>query len=680
MKIEAVSPYKSLSAFGPIDLPALTILTGPNGSGKSQLLAGLYYQAIGCDLIAPLSQASSPQKADSNLNAAGDHRITLIRNSVPDEDQFNSEVQSKLSRQLGGPPPLVKTLPFYINGFDERREGRLSRNRKRLESVLNASLQSLVGVNEDPWRLGPNTLADRGSVAKTSARRREIIRIFEDAASELTVKVFGPGDVDTLFADAILETASEFGVGILDVTQEMFEIQMNRLSAHMFQPNVQELFNVYRDLVFSNDMNEVKARRDPTQKFLNTEQFTKKYGPPPWAIISDLLMAMALPFEVMPPSTDLAQPVRFQLRHTERRKELGFDALSSGEKVLLRFAVSFIRPNLRMAGYQRPLLLLLDEMDASLHPEMVQRWLSAIEREIVGKLGIKVILTTHSPTTVALAPEHSIFVMANGIPTQVTKQEAINKLTFGVPTLSIDYSGQRQVFCENGSDAAAYQAIYSVIKAKIPHKKELNFIGTGIVKKENKLTESRGEAINTGAAVVKTIVSNLTERGAISVYGIIDWDMKAVTKGRVFVIGEGSHRAIENILLDPLLIGALLHHYKITLPDFNCEQGDLKRLNADELQKIADRVQSKLILPDDDRELIAISYLGGKTINIRKRFATIDAKELEKRVGDWFETLGCKKPDRGSLVKTVSTKVIRMNPDLCPLIISKLFEQISCAE
>ncbi|MEO5867512.1 MAG: ParB N-terminal domain-containing protein [Sphingomonas sp.] len=119
--------------------------------------------------------------------------------------------------------------------------------------------------------------------------------------------------------------------------------------------------------------------------------------------------------------------------------------LSSGERVLLQFAISSYQHDDGMTNINRPKLLLLDELDAPLHPEMVHRWLRAISEGLVAGQGIHCILTTHSPTTVALAPEDALYEMREGQSglTKVSKQDALNKLTFGVPTLSIDYSGRR---------------------------------------------------------------------------------------------------------------------------------------------------------------------------------------------------------------------------------------------
>lgn len=82
-------------------------------------------------------------------------------------------------------------------------------------------------------------------------------------------------------------------------------------------------------------------------------------------------------------------------------------------------------------------LLLLDEVDASLHPAMMQNMLDVIER-IFRQQGVKVILITHSPTTIALAPENSIYVMNRSGSNRIekkSKQEALSVLTQGFATI-----------------------------------------------------------------------------------------------------------------------------------------------------------------------------------------------------------------------------------------------------
>lgn len=84
-----------------------------------------------------------------------------------------------------------------------------------------------------------------------------------------------------------------------------------------------------------------------------------------------------------------------------------------------------------------PDVLLLDELDASLHPSMMKNMLAVI-KEVFLRRGVKVILVTHSPTTIALCPEESIYVMNRSGLNRIEKKsrgEALSILTEGFATL-----------------------------------------------------------------------------------------------------------------------------------------------------------------------------------------------------------------------------------------------------
>ncbi|MBM9539067.1 ATP-binding protein, partial [Desulfobulbus alkaliphilus] len=92
-------------------------------------------------------------------------------------------------------------------------------------------------------------------------------------------------------------------------------------------------------------------------------------------------------------------------------------------------------------------MMLFDEIDAPLHPSMSRNVIHTITNTLVDGFGIKVIATTHSPSTVALAPEGSVHVMNPGRPGvhASSKAEALNILTVGVPTIAMSFDGRRQV-------------------------------------------------------------------------------------------------------------------------------------------------------------------------------------------------------------------------------------------
>jgi hypothetical protein len=346
--------------------------------------------------------------------------------------------------------------------------------------------------------------------------------------------------------------------------------------------------------------------------------------------------------------------------------------LSSGEKVLLQFAISSYQYDETVVNVKRPEVLLLDEMDAPLHPEMVHRWLDVIANGLVAHQGMHCIVTTHSPTTVALAPEAALFEMNDGYSglRKTSKQAALNKLTFGVPTLSIDYSGRRQVFTESDTDASIYERIYSLIKSKIHCSRELNFISTGMRNKD-------GGEINSGCTVVSNLVSKLYDAGNMNVFGIVDWDGDAVSDDRVRVVGEGIYDGIESILLDPLLICLLLLKGRRPPEGLN----DIERfagadtLGAAELQRLADAIQAKVSAPGNGL-LVDVSYLNGKSIRVSRDYLTMDDHALEDALRANFPYLR-KWSNRGALVMAVIEEVLTEHRGFCPTPMKITFEGIA---
>ena len=77
------------------------------------------------------------------------------------------------------------------------------------------------------------------------------------------------------------------------------------------------------------------------------------------------------------------------------------DSLSSGEMVLMTLCLVSFNQYL---GRRRPKLLLLDELDALLHPSMVAALVRTLKTLFVTR-GTKVLMTSHSPMTVAALDE-----------------------------------------------------------------------------------------------------------------------------------------------------------------------------------------------------------------------------------------------------------------------------------
>ena len=106
-----------------------------------------------------------------------------------------------------------------------------------------------------------------------------------------------------------------------------------------------------------------------------------------------------------------------------------YHSLSSGEQAIVQFVIWSYGQDFRG---NRLNTMVLDEPDAHLHPSMCKMMVEIFSemsaKKEMGGGGIRIIITTHSPSTVAFTPEGALFVM---------QREADNKRSVR-PTTSVD--------------------------------------------------------------------------------------------------------------------------------------------------------------------------------------------------------------------------------------------------
>ncbi|WP_231730444.1 ATP-dependent nuclease [Sphingopyxis sp. H107] len=209
--------------------------------------------------------------------------------------------------------------------------------------------------------------------------------------------------------------------------------------------------------------------------------FRKKFQPP-WVPINKLLDEMgkmsasreAFRFEITTPDEEHIKIQSIQgysfvanLRNKISGDICNFDNLSSGEKVLLALVISIYYSN---ESFMLPKVLLLGEVDASLHPSMIRVLLDAIGRAFVSK-GTKVIMATHSPTTVALAPEGALHSVQAGNRqkkiVKISKNEGLSILTEGFATFdegleALSFSGDRVIIFTEGSNRKILNRYFNI--------------------------------------------------------------------------------------------------------------------------------------------------------------------------------------------------------------------------
>lgn len=362
-----------------------------------------------------------------------------------------------------------------------------------------------------------------------------------------------------------------------EVTKEEFsshfpEILIERES--QISQKISEIFYNYR-------LSEIEL----LAKQKSNEEITSEIGVKPWFVLRDIIKEAKLPFEINDPSENgFRDGFQLKLSHNFTNENVDFNDLSSGEKVLL--SLVFYLYNSQEKNIF-PKILLLDEPDAHLHPSMSQQFLNVIKNVLVDKFGVQVIMTTHSPSTVILAPIESIFEMSRTEPRikkSTSKNNSVSLLTSGLIYVG---EGTKYFLVEDNDDVTFYSFIYNQlttekhINADIP----LVFIPASTKDKSG------------GKDAVQNWVKKLQNSGLENiVQGLIDADYGNEISNGIYKINRYS---IENYLIDPIIVyGALLDKEKNEKIDgIQLELGEeykLKLMSNIELQKIADSIISSV--------------------------------------------------------------------------------------
>ncbi|SDW02358.1 AAA family ATPase [Flavobacterium degerlachei] len=374
--------------------------------------------------------------------------------------------------------------------------------------------------------------------------------------------------------------------------------------------NLKELESQEKQYQISKKTNEYKELlniRDSNESFYTQKQFIEIYGESPVSILNQVLEEYDCNGYEFRQSelnyvfgTDINQQnIHISLFNKAGNYTTNLESLSSGEKTLLALAFSIytLRKNKIIAK-----VFLMDELDSALHPLMSKRLIDVLYYYFYQKLGIHIIISTHSPSTVAFAPEESLLIMRKEEPRLIktNKDKALKELTLGVPSFSINYENRRQIFVESPYDVEYYESLYNIFKDYLNSEISLNFIACGDVQKD------KNRQPKNGCKIVIEITTILRNSGNNLIFGIIDWDWeKAIPKNNyVKVLGYNYRHSIENFILDPLLIGLFLIREKILKTEYfglnkNLSLSDLLNLNGEQCQKIINKVESDFVQKTD---------------------------------------------------------------------------------
>ncbi|MGA3678876.1 AAA family ATPase [Pseudomonas graminis] len=330
-------------------------------------------------------------------------------------------------------------------------------------------------------------------------------------------------------------------------------------------------FNQWRNEKFGSDL-----------AYVPLENIGDVFGEPPWDLMNKVLdesIGGKFRFQI-PDMESFAYDYHAVLEEVRTGRPVIAADLSAGEQTLMWMVlIIFNMLYSKHSGQLFPKLILLDEPDVFLHPKMAKNLYSLLEA-IVDAFETMVVITTHSPTTVALAPdEASIVIMNEGVLSLADKDYAIAKLLDGLNHISVSPENRRQVFVESTYDCSIYTAVYSKLKAVLDLDSgvSLSFVSSGPAYPKQALEDKARQYFNPNdlemqdflsamrgdgdCSQVIGMVERLIGEGSKTVRGVIDWDKKKNNgNAHVAVFAKDYAYTMENVALDPIAVMLFIHN------------------------------------------------------------------------------------------------------------------------
>lgn len=628
--LRLVTPYLSITKLDEVILPSLCVITGVNGAGKTHLLRSIESGSV--EYVGVPHTSARFLDWTSLVPAAAGNANLLVQQQLLD-----------------------------------KMAARTSELRKNHEHELTQKLRTL-GINDDITDVWDLVRREPNDLPITSGDRAAVSQLLREHASTVSATLTRKGDGSHYFA-AVAAALGGWAPILVDESSLKKHPPPAGVS-DIFQQSFADVFLAYHKIDFENRMTRFEHNENtslPTG--LSDEEFIAKHGRAPWLFVNEAMDVAGLDFVIdSPPRTRVAAySPRLSKRSTGQVVE--FASLSSGEKILMSFAFCLYHLTDRRSLARPPQLLLLDEVDAPLHPSMSRRLLAIIEKSVVQDARVRVVLATHSPATVAVAPPKSVFLMEPGARLhQIPRERAISVLTADIPTLSIDISGRRQVFVESGYDVERYEALYKAMAPKMNSERSLQFIPAG--------ASSGRPGDGEGCTRVIAVTNALVAAGNTSVFGLVDWDAKNKQAERLIVLAESRRYAIENHILDPLPLLLLLLQrgddaQKVLGLSQDLRYGELPVRATETLQPMLNEVQKK-VLGAAIGETVPCEYLGGMSYAISRAYLEMQGHKLEEQAKDAFSSLRqFHQPNK--LAMTIIKYIMRDKPDVIPIELHQAF-------
>jgi predicted ATPase len=405
MLLKFIKEHKSIVQFNQIELENFTIITGFNGSGKSHLLESIKNESCVIDNI------------PSNEIVLFDFKTFYLEN----EKAFNNQ-------QLNTEKQNAWTI------YNQPNNGNIKAHLKNYKTELgDINYNKILEIASGKPFL---------SIPKKEFTDQNLYNLYSNYKNKFYNFFNNPNIKKNQESLGLKSLALNLTKTIEDLSEdEFFDFYTPVVLKNDFLPSqIGKLFidYWYKYQIFEyRKIKELKRYEEDNFR----ESFEKIYGPRPWVLIEEILKSFnSFQYTINNPEKIVIEPDRVRnftltLKHNVSNISIPFDSLSSGEKILFSLVLSIYKS---LGDKLFPSALLLDEVDASLHPSQIQNLLNVINEVFIKQNNVKVIIATHSPTTIALAEEKNIYIVKNGGVNRIekqTKKEALKILSEGFITL-----------------------------------------------------------------------------------------------------------------------------------------------------------------------------------------------------------------------------------------------------
>lgn len=660
MKLTFSQQHKSITGLPSVELPNFVVITGKNGSGKTHLLEAIKAGAV---------VAEELPRAEGNILSFnwGNFVAKVTDNASP--DQIYKQRESAITNVAQSQADHCKSLSNYFLQNKVLGKVEIADPQWLAEAELEEIEAALLMCTREG--LPFDDASAKAFANAFQKRKQQIVGGFKTNLNHY-------GNLGSM----LQSRATELGISPLSVSENElrshFPLVWN--AANTLQLEFANWFSAWHAAYEYNKINKYyhTQEEDADRHYLDDEDFVRLYGNAPWEIANEVLARAGFRHRFTRPKNrigNLEQQFQLRLEDSEDGTLIKTDDLSSGEKILLAITLMLYQASGDLSLVKLPKLLLMDEVDAPLHPSFTRSLIATLVGKFVDELNVAVIMTTHSPSTVALAPEMSVFELVRK-PRELRRCSVSNAtqiLSAGFVSVT---PSDVVVITESSADPEYYQPVYgSLVSAKlVAPNPPLSFLAA---------SNKSDDGVGGGSSQVKNWAPKLHELGLDRFRGLIDKDGTNQPDSIISVLNRYS---IENYLFDPLTLTAYLIHRGIPDP-FAVVAVDLMQIRdfiraepavlMPLVRSLCSWLASQTSTPEiASSSIVPCDYVGFDAIEIPEWWLITRGHDVETCIRAPLNTLG-NNTGRGALLKVGKRdELIRFQSTTYPELVSKDFISI----